>query len=87
VKGKDSVKKNQIIKTHTLNTVCEIQAVFNIFHCALCPVGQAPYYDILYYFTNISVYTNTAHVNNKLGLWQNTGGINSLHHLLQILSE
>jgi len=31
VKGRGSIKRNQIIKTGTLNTFCETQAVFTIF--------------------------------------------------------
>ena len=31
VKGRDSIKRNAIIKVDTLNTVCEIQTVFTIF--------------------------------------------------------
>jgi hypothetical protein len=47
VKGRDSIIRNQIIKTDTLNTFCEIQAVFTIFHCAFSPVGHAVYYIVL----------------------------------------
>jgi hypothetical protein len=49
VKGGDSIKRNQIIKTDTQNTFCEIQAVFTIFHCAFSPVGHAVYYIVLYH--------------------------------------
>ena len=59
VKGRVSIERNQIIKMDTQNTVCEIQTVFIIFHCAFSPVGAL--YIILCYCTNISVYTNTAH--------------------------
>ena len=31
VKGRNSIKRNPIIKTDTLNTVCEIQTVFTTF--------------------------------------------------------
>jgi len=31
VKGRNSIKRNPIIKTDTLNTVCEIQTVFSTF--------------------------------------------------------
>jgi hypothetical protein len=47
VMERDSIKRNQIRKTDTLNTVCEIQGIFAIFHCAFSPVEHAVYYVML----------------------------------------
>jgi len=47
VEGRVSTKRNQIIKTDTLNTFCEIQAVLNIFHCSFCLLLHAVYYVML----------------------------------------
>jgi hypothetical protein len=49
VKGRDSVKRNQIIKTDTLNTFCETQTVFNIFHCSFSLVLHAVHYVMLFH--------------------------------------
>jgi len=66
VKGRDSIERNPITKTHTLNIGCEKQADFTISTVLL--VLWDTLYIILCYCTNISVYTNTAHSNNKMGL-------------------
>jgi len=52
VKGRESVKRNQIIKTNTLNTFCGIQVLLNIYHCAFSLVGHAVYYNMLFHFTS-----------------------------------
>jgi hypothetical protein len=50
----------------TLNTFCEIQTVFTI--STVLSVLWNTLYIILCYFTNISVCTNIAQRNNKIGL-------------------
>ena len=47
VKGRNSIKRNQIINMDTLKTFCELQAVFAIFTVVHCPVGHAVYYIML----------------------------------------
>jgi hypothetical protein len=49
VKGRGSVKRNQYIKTDTLNTFCETRAVFKIFHCFFSLVLHAVYYVMLFH--------------------------------------
>jgi hypothetical protein len=66
VKGRDSIKRNQIIQTDRQNTFCEIQTVFTIF--TLLSVLLDTLYIVLCYCTNISVCTISAHCNNKMGL-------------------
>lgn len=49
VKGKATTKRNLIIKTDTVNTFCEKQAVFTIFYYAFSPVGHPVYYIMLFH--------------------------------------
>jgi len=46
VKERDSIKRNQTIKMNTLNTFCEIQALFANFTVIHRPVGHAVCYVI-----------------------------------------
>jgi hypothetical protein len=66
VKGRGSIKKNQTIQTDRLNTFREIQTVFTVF--TLLSVLLDTLYIVFFYCTNISVCTNSAHSNNKMGL-------------------
>ena len=53
VKGRDSVIKNRIIQTDTLNTFCGIQVVFKIFHCFFSIVVHAVCYIMLFHFISL----------------------------------